>query len=58
MVLVRIVGHKKGGRYIAHEVPPKKAAEIIKKLETEPEIIRVESQRTLPPPKFTNNTKI
>lgn len=58
MTLVRIVGHKEKGQYVAHEVPLQKVAEIIKKLEAEPGIIRVESRRTSPPHKFANNTKI
>lgn len=59
MALVRIVGHKESGRYIAHEVPSQKTAEVIKKLKEQLGVIRIESRLILPPvPKFTNNTKI
>lgn len=58
MTLARIVGHKRKGQYVVHEVPLQKAAEVIKKLQQEPGIIQVESQQTPPPPKLANNTKI
>lgn len=58
MTLVRIVGHKEKGQYVAHEVPLQKVMKIIKKLEAELGIIRVESRRIFPPHKFANNTKI
>ena len=50
MPKVRIVGKKKGGGYVVHEVHPLRAAEVIGKLEKNPQVTLIKSCLILPRP--------
>jgi hypothetical protein len=48
MPKVRIIGEKKNGGYVAHEVHPLRAAKVIEKLEKDPQVTAIKSRLILP----------